>query len=79
MILNLTSHCVMGVEAEEDININTTNKDCINEENINKKVDFYNIYEEILKMSGNYEIQNVTKRPSKNIKMFKRPAIWFDK
>ena len=89
MILNLTSQCVMGriviVEAEHDININDDDMniinedDIINEKDINKKVDFYNIYEEILKMSGNYEIQNTIKRPIANIKMMKREAIWFDK
>lgn len=89
MILNLTSQCVMGriviVEAEHDININDNdiiNDDDMNTTNkydINEKVDFYDIYDKMLKMSKNYEIQNTINRPIANIKMIKREAIWFDR
>ena len=67
---------IVIVDTEEDIN-EKDEKD-INEEDINEKVDFYDIYEEILKMSDKYS-NNLTKRPATNIKMIKREAIWFDK
>jgi hypothetical protein len=48
-----------------------------------KTVRFENIYEEIQKLSSNYELQNtnniLTNRPNKNKKFLKREAIWFDK
>jgi len=56
---------------------NKNNKD--NKDNKDKKVEFENIYEEMLKMSTNQNINNSIKRSNRNIKLIRREAIWFDK
>lgn len=79
---------VIDDDKEEDNDDTEENNDDTEENNDdeNEKVDFENIYKAIIKMTVNYDVQNkkqnvdnLINQVSKNAKLIKREAKWFDK